>query len=359
MPHRMQGDLSVPVWKLPFRKPRRRETTAFEGRRCHEIGVRVPEIEAMRYRSTREWEEAFGRGQVHLAVTGSAPLASTVVSSGRPCLAWVATPYYEDKADRVRSFPPLRRLFDSVLDTPLCLRLEKKALEGASVLALSRHTLSGLRHIAPGARVSQMPFPIATDVFSPDPGSVVRGKVGFSGRYDDPRKNTGLLLRAVAAARRSRDDLSAELVGAPPPPELLRLVDDLGLRGSVALLPPVPRESLVRFYRSLDVFVVPSGQEGLGIVALEAMACGCPVVSTRCGGPEEFVRDGENGYLVGFSETEMADAILRIVGDRGLRERLSSGAVETVRRDYSPAKVKEIFWGAFRDTFGARGGSTR
>jgi glycosyltransferase involved in cell wall biosynthesis len=204
-----------------------------------------------------------------------------------------------------------------------------------------------------------MPFPIATDLFHPDGDSVVRGRIGFSGRFDDPRKNIGLLLRAFAAAIPSVADLSLTIVGAVPTPKTVQMVADLGLDGRVELLGVVPREELVDFYRSLDVFVVPSAQEGLGIVALEAMACGCPVVSTRCGGPEDFVHPGENGFLVGFSEVEMADAIVRIVVDRGLRERLSGGAVETVRRDFSAEKVKQSFWSAFEETFGSTGGRSR
>jgi glycosyltransferase involved in cell wall biosynthesis len=358
-PYQVTRALSVPIWKMAHRSPRREETERARGFVCHEIGVRLPEVESMRYRPTREWEEALSRGAVHLAVTGSALPAAPVVFSGRPCLAWVATPYYEDKTERLRELPPLRRLFDSVIDTPLSLRLERRVLERAKILALSRHTQRGLLGIAPSARIAPMPFPIATDLFHPDGDSVVRGRIGFSGRFDDPRKNIGLLLRAFAAAIPSVADLSLTIVGAVPTPKTVQMVADLGLAGRVELLGVVPREELVDFYRSLDVFVVPSAQEGLGIVALEAMACGCPVVSTRCGGPEDFVHPGENGFLVGFSEVEMADAIVRIVVDRGLRERLSGGAVETVRRDFSAEKVKQSFWSAFEETFGSTGGRSR
>jgi glycosyltransferase involved in cell wall biosynthesis len=355
VPYQVTSSLSVPYWKIPFRAPRRREAARFRDLLCHEIGVRFPEVESMRYRPTREWREVLDRGNVHLAVSGSALPAGPATLSGRPCLAWVATPYYEDKADRVRSLPPLRRLFDSVLDTPLSLRLERRILERATVLALSGHTERGLRGIAPSAHVARMVFPIETARFRPEPRSGVRGRIGFSGRYDDPRKNVGLLLRAVAAAVPRLPSLSLALVGAKPTPELLRQVADLGLEGRIQLLGTVPREELVAFYQSLDVFVVPSAQEGLGIVALEAMACGCPVVSTRCGGPEDFVHPGDNGFLVGFDEAEMTDAIVRIVQDRELRGRLSAGAVETVRREFTAPTVKQAFWSAFEETFGAPG----
>jgi glycosyltransferase involved in cell wall biosynthesis len=103
--------------------------------------------------------------------------------------------------------------------------------------------------------------------------------------------------------------------------------------------------------RTLDVFVVPSYQEGLCIAALEAMACGCPIVSTRCGGPEEFVIDGETGSLVSFNCIEMADAITRIIGDDVLYRRLSAGARALAVQNYSMAKAEGIFWTAFDEQF--------
>jgi len=82
------------------------------------------------------------------------------------------------------------------------------------------------------------------------------------------------------------------------------------------------------------------------------MACCCPVVATRCGGAEDYVKDGINGYLVGFSAGEMADAIIRILTDTPLRQSLRAGALETVRRDYSEAGVERVFWDRFDAVFG-------
>ena len=93
-------------------------------------------------------------------------------------------------------------------------------------------------------------------------------------------------------------------------------------------------------------------QEGRGIVGLEAMACGCPVVATRCGGTEDYVRDGVNGYLVGFSADEMADAIMRILSDRMLHRTLRAGALHTVHQEYSEAGVEAVFWRQFALAFG-------
>ena len=81
------------------------------------------------------------------------------------------------------------------------------------------------------------------------------------------------------------------------------------------------------------------------------MACGCPVVSTRCGGPEEFVIDGDTGALVGFDANEMAAAMLEILGDRQLHERLADGARDRVVRHYAISRAESVFWDAFDECF--------
>ena len=99
--------------------------------------------------------------------------------------------------------------------------------------------------------------------------------------------------------------------------------------------------ALSEFYRSLDVFVFPSRKEGLGIAGIEAMASGVPVVSTRCGGTEDFVRDGETGWLVNEDPAEMADAIASIYTKRQVRGEMSRKAVSLITEQYSVEKFEE------------------
>ena len=106
-------------------------------------------------------------------------------------------------------------------------------------------------------------------------------------------------------------------------------------------------EELARLLSTLDVFVVPSQQEGLCLAALEAMAAGCPVVSTRCGGPEEFVQDGQTGFLSDASPESLAHAIARLVEDRELRARCAFGARALVERSYTRSTAAAAFWAAF------------
>lgn len=75
------------------------------------------------------------------------------------------------------------------------------------------------------------------------------------------------------------------------------------------------QERLAELYRRADCWLLPSVSEGFGMPGLEAAACRCPVVATRCGGPEDYVEHGVNGYLVDVNDAKgMADAIQRVVG---------------------------------------------
>ena len=90
------------------------------------------------------------------------------------------------------------------------------------------------------------------------------------------------------------------------------------------------------FFRDLDLLVIPSRLEGHAIVGIEAMASGVPVISTRCGGPEDYVVDGVNGYLTGHDPSEIAGRIVELTRDRARRDRLAAGARRSAERAYAP-----------------------
>jgi D-inositol-3-phosphate glycosyltransferase len=107
----------------------------------------------------------------------------------------------------------------------------------------------------------------------------------------------------------------------------------LGVADRLRFLEPVPHAELPDLYRAADVVVVPSASESFGLVALEAAACGTPVVATAVGGLRLTVRDGETGYLVGTRDpAAFAAALSRVLADPSARERLGANAVRLARR---------------------------
>jgi glycosyltransferase involved in cell wall biosynthesis len=113
-------------------------------------------------------------------------------------------------------------------------------------------------------------------------------------------------------------------------------VKRLGVGGSVGLVGNV--EDAVGFLRQVDVLALPSESEGLGVVMLEAMAVGKPVVAFASGGPAEVISSGRDGIVVPPGDVSgMADAIVRLLAEPGLAEQVGRAARRTVSERYSIA----------------------
>lgn len=110
---------------------------------------------------------------------------------------------------------------------------------------------------------------------------------------------------------------------------------------------------LMRFVRQADAFVLASHVEGLPIALLEAMALGVPSVSTRVNAIPEAVIDGETGLIVEPRDPEsLADAVMRLKGDRPLAERLAAAGREKVIAEFNEIAVTEVAWKAYTEVFG-------
>jgi D-inositol-3-phosphate glycosyltransferase len=184
------------------------------------------------------------------------------------------------------------------------------------------------------------------EVFRPGEASTARTRLGvpphaavllFVGRLQ-PLKAPDVLLRSAAEmlARDPslRERLVVAIVGGPSgsgldhPQALQELAVTLGIADVVRFEPPAPQQRLADWYRAATAVVVPSHNESFGLVALEAQACGTPVIAAAVGGLRTAVRDGLSGLLVdGHDPADYATAASRLIAAPAYRARLSSGAV--------------------------------
>ena len=164
----------------------------------------------------------------------------------------------------------------------------------------------------------------------------------FAGRIQ-PLKAPDVLLRAVAvrcsSATRSCGPGSSSRSSAarPAPASITRSRwrswrTSLGIADVVRFVPPVAQSTLADWYAAATLVCVPSYNESFGLVAVEAQACGTPVVAASVGGLGTVVRDGVSGLLVeGHDPADYARAMERIVLEPGLRAELSAGARDAGR----------------------------
>ena len=159
----------------------------------------------------------------------------------------------------------------------------------------------------------------------------------FVGRIQ-PLKAPDVLISAAAELVRNNPELRSKLVvaicggpsgsGLERPTALMDLASELGISDCVRFEPPTERDRLVKWFRAADLNIVPSYSESFGLVALEAQACGTPVIAANVGGLPTAVKNGVSGVLVnGHDPRHWANVIDETLMDSDLIARLSNGAV--------------------------------
>jgi D-inositol-3-phosphate glycosyltransferase len=121
----------------------------------------------------------------------------------------------------------------------------------------------------------------------------------------------------------SREDMTIEMV------RLQQLCDDLGMENLVVFLGKRAQDTLPYYYSAAEVLVMPSHYESFGMVALEAMACGTPVIASQVGGLAYLVQDGVTGYHVPDQDPEaLCEKLIEILGNQEQREMMGQHAAE-------------------------------
>ena len=344
-PYRNYPYLSAPLYGSIFKRENMIQKTAFSKYMSFGIGAKYPEFEFTHYLPSKYWKALIAKHHLHFVVSGNVLAATPYFFMKTPFLAWIATPWEADRKDRVQTFNQPRRFFDSAINRPFLKILEQQILKSPSsdIISLSSYTSKELSQISRKPLSSVMLMPVDTNIYSPLKQRVVPWKIGFSGRYCDPRKNIKLLLDAIKILRNSSKDIQLVLVGDKDYESMKGQIEAMGLTKQVTCYPHMDPHDLSRLLQSLDLFVIPSHQEGLCISALEAMASGVPVISTRCGGPEDYVIPGRTGYFVDYYPSSLAQAILKVCSNRIERDRLSNAAVAWVRESASKDASRKIF----------------
>lgn len=224
------------------------------------------------------------------------------------------------------------------------------ASEGERKVLIEDYGVSPLRAV-------QVPCGVDTDHFRPRSRAAARRRLDlpadeplvlYVGRIE-PLKGIDILLRAAAEmeGRFCLLVVGGDSKDSRRKSELRRLAEEIGITERVFFQDAVSHERLPLYYNAADICVVPSYYESFGLVALEAMACGVPVVASRVGGLLETVRDGETGYLVPWRCPEpFAERLEMLLANEPLRRslgRMARAAVERFRWSEVATRVEDVY----------------
>jgi D-inositol-3-phosphate glycosyltransferase len=266
----------------------------------------------------------------------------------------------------VQMFHTLGRLKNAVaaasaeVEPPLRIAEEDRIVAGAGRLVAASDVERDYlvdRYGADRARVAVVPCGVDTALFSPSDAGVARAGLGFGtgplllyvGRIA-PIKGLHTLLDAIARLRAAGRALELLIVGGDADEavdgheaELRRRLETLGLADTVRFVGAQPQDKLRAYYVAADATVLPSYYESFGMVALEAMACGRPVIASRVGGLQTTVRDGVTGVLVPEHDAgALAEMIERVMSDAALRWRLGREGVRWAAHHRWPCVAEAI-----------------
>jgi glycosyltransferase involved in cell wall biosynthesis len=342
--------LSVPSYKLyQGKKPGFIKKLGLEKYEGYGIGCWLPELEFTHYLPGRQWEKLIKICDIHLAVSGNILSGLAYFKTKTPFLGWIATPLEADRQNRIDKLIPARRILDSILNRPILAELEKRIVSSpkSHIMCLSHYTAKELGKLSRPQKIAKLDkilyMPVDTSTFRIDHSRVIPWRIGFSGRYSDPRKNIDLLFAATNILLGRSYNVEVILVGDRKANSIRDMIYSYGLTDKVKLLMHLQPSELANLLQTFDVFTIPSHQEGLCIAALEAMACGIPIVSTKCGGPEDYVTSGITGEIAEHCPVDFANKIESICLDRRRRDNLSVSAINWVENHASKNASSSIF----------------
>ncbi len=153
----------------------------------------------------------------------------------------------------------------------------------------------------------------------------------------DFHKGFDVFIRAMPRILEAEPEAKAVIVGdGPEQGRLTALRNELGISDRIIFAGHVPNSQLAAYNNACDLFVMPSREESFGVAAVEAMACGKPVVGTTAGGLSETIEDGQTGLLVPPDNVDqLAQTITRVLRDKTLSARLGQNGRRKVEIDYN------------------------
>ena len=310
------------------------------------VGANLVEFEFLRYQPRPVLAGLLRDYDLVQVVAGTPAWAWAVHDTGAPICLFTATTARQERTSRIAQSTGWRKFWLTLM-TRITSSIEGRALSSVEcVFAESEYTLGLLSGMVEPERL-RLAVPGVDTSFFCSGAYRPEGYLLAVGRFQDPRKNVRLLFDAyLRLLMLNGNELRPLIVAGQTGPgsQDWAYAESIGVAGHVQVHENVSLDQLRELYCNAALLVMSSDEEGLGLVILEAMASGLPVVSTHCGGPETAVLDGITGYLTPVGDSKaLAKAIQCLLEDRGLRERMSQAARQRAEDCFSISAAAKVY----------------
>lgn len=274
---------------------------------------------------------------------------------GKPFIQVIHGVLADEYLESFKDQPMTMRAKLARLFLPYLSKLERESAEKATlIVTVSKYSLEKIVQLydVDRKKIRIVPNGVDTQRFKPDLVAKMKARRIMQLKDDEkyvlfvgnlvPRKGLYLLLNAAKTVFAEVKNVKVLIAGdGPLRDSLLRYAEIKGVSDRIIFLGRVKDEILPRLYNCCDVVVLPSLQEGQGITLLEAQATAKPVVACKVGGVPEIVLDGETGILVEPREEELAMAMIKLLSDDKLRERMGMAGRKFVCENFTWEKCAE------------------
>lgn len=316
------------------------------------VGAFLAELEWQRYQYRKVLASLLAEYDLIQVVAGTALLTKAVYPTNIPVCLYVATTVEQDNESYRAQLRGWRAIWTALM-TYNNKHIEQKILPQIDrVFAISHYTYNQLKAAVTFPNLILAPPGTDIKVFTPANTYQSNGYLLAVGRLADPRKNCRMLLHIYHQLRQHCvQPPRLRLVGQAPAAADWVLAEEWGITPYIDVFPYVSsKQELAEHYRQASLFLLTSDEEGLGIVVVEAMACGLPVIATRCGGPETTVVEGDTGYLVPVGNIEaFSTRIEQMWKQPKLRQQMGKRGRNRAVAHFSLAATGRIFLSHYKD----------
>jgi glycosyltransferase involved in cell wall biosynthesis len=284
-------------------------------------------------------------------------------NTAKPLIETIHGVLADEYAQTVKGLFPTLRLKASRIFMKKLISAEKKLTQKADlIVTVSKYSLQKIVENYEVSRDKIIVVPSGVDVerFKPvsEPKKIeIKRRLGLSGRecvlYVGsliPRKGLNYLLETAKQVVKEKINVTFVIVGEGPLRDyIMAYSKKAGLQENIKLLGKVSENFLPEMYNCADIFVSPSLQEGQGLTLLEAQASGIPVIAFSAGAVSENMLHNKTGILIKPSSEEMAEAVLRLLADKALRDKMGKEGRKFSVKNFSWKKCAERMLKVYRE----------